>query len=360
MHCFLSCKYKNNALFIRLLGYGNSGRMCKKITFIGLNGSGRSSYIPVMAQSLSRGFRLFNGQMLNVGSTTLEQAVQLRVEYQRMKKGKWPLGTLESINYNFYCSLGHDLITEFNIKDYRGGLLDTCDEDEIEEQEDLFYSFENSDAILFFIGADDVRNAQKNDDIRIAKIDYLLVIYEHLLWKGIIESKTPIMVVISKSDLLSDIEKKQAKDFVLSALHPLFGPGSNLMAAIVMINLGRKLKRNEQCEMEGELFINPTQGNIYVPFLFSLFCIISNMLKDNLGKLKSVQLSDSIVEGEIRPQMSENLFVNFFLSKEYNNYESNKEIVSEKNILGILSGTISKIKSILLSEVDVYINGVKQ
>lgn len=140
----------------------------------------------------------------------------------------------------------------------------------------------------------------------------------------------------------------------------MFGPGSNLMAAIVMINLGRKLKRNEQCEMEGELFINPTQGNIYVPFLFSLFCIISNMLKDNLGKLKSVQLSDSIVEGEIRPQMSENLFVNFFLSKEYNNYESNKEIVSEKNILGILSGTISKIKSILLSEVDVYINGVKQ
>ena len=153
-------------------------------------------------------------------------------------------------------SYGHDLITEFNIKDYRGGLLDTCDEDEIEEQEDLFYSFENSDAILFFIGADDVRNAQKNDDIRIAKIDYLLVIYEHLLWKGIIESKTPIMVVISKSDLLSDIEKKQAKDFVLSVLHPLFGPGSNLMAAIVMINLGRKLKRNEQCEMEGELFIN--------------------------------------------------------------------------------------------------------
>ena len=85
------------------------------------------------------------------------------------------------------------------------------------------------------------------------------------------------------------------------------------------------------------------------------------MLKDNLGKLKSVQLSDSIqVEGEIRPQISENLFVNFFLGKEYNKYESNKEIVSEKNILRILSGTISKIKSVLLSEADVYINGVKQ
>lgn len=333
--------------------------MSKKITLIGLSGSGRSSYIPVMAQSLSRGFRLFEGQMLNVGSTTLEQAVQLRVEYQRMKKGKWPLGTLESINYNFYCSLGHDLITEFNIKDYRGGIL-SCDDDEIEEQEDLFYSFENSDAILFFIGADDVRNALKDDDIRIAKIDYLLVIYEHLLCKGIIESKTPIMVVISKSDLLSDIEKKQAKDFVLSALHPLFGTGSNLMAAIVMINLGRKLKKNEQCEMEGELFVNPTQGNIYVPFLFSLFCIISNMLKDNLGKLKSVQLSDSTVEGEIRSKIIENLFINFFSSREYNNYESNKEIDSEKKILRILFGTISKIKYVLLSEADVYINGVKQ
>ena len=180
-----------------------------KITFYGLGGSGKSCYTFAMAQALSQGIRFADGQILTVRCPIPMQMTKLHRAYQQMKNGQWPNGNVESVKYNFNCRLALSKIMDFGINDYRGGLLDTCDEEEIEEQEELFSSFEDSDVLLFFIGADIVKQALNGDDEMQAKLDFMGILYENFLDRTN-DSKTPIMVVISKSDLLSEDEKRKA------------------------------------------------------------------------------------------------------------------------------------------------------
>lgn len=334
----------------------------EKITFYGLSGSGKSCYTFAMAQALSQGIRFNDGQILTVRCPIPMQMARLRKAYQQMRNGQWPDGTIDSISYNFNCRLALSKIMDFGIMDYRGGILDSCDEDEIDEQDELFSSFEDSDVLLFFIGADIIKLALNGDDEQQARLDFMGILYENFLDRTN-DSKTPIMIVISKSDLLSEAEKKQAKNLVLSALQSMFGSGTNLTAAITMVTLGRNLK-NEFGELEGELIIGPTQGNIHIPILYSLFCVISNRIEESVGKLNSAQLSYASAKNAMNQEMSRSAFARFFSSNESSIRnrinESNRAIGSEKEILNKLSETISKIKPLLLSGADVYINGIKQ
>lgn len=334
----------------------------KKITFYGLGGSGKSCYTFAMAQALSQGIRFPDGQILTVICPIPMQMVKLHRSYQQMKNGLWPAGNVESVKYNFNCRLALNKIMDFGINDYRGGLLDTYDEDEIEEQEELFRSFEDSEVLLFFIGADTIKQALDGDDEQQAKLDFMGILYENFLDRTN-DSKTPIMIVISKSDLLSDDEKIKAKDLVLNALQSMFGIGTNLTAAITMVTLGRNLK-NYQGELEGELIIGPTQGNIHIPILYSLFCVISNRIEESIGKLNFAQQSYVLAKNAMSQEMNRSAFARFFSSNEKNIRnrinESNQAIDSEKEVLNKLSETISKIKPLLLSGADVYINGIKQ
>lgn len=334
----------------------------EKITFYGLSGSGKSCYTFAMAQALSQGIRFSDGQILTVRCPFPMQMVKLHKAYQQMKNGQWPAGNVESVKYNFNCRLALGKIMDFGINDYRGGLLDTCDEDEIEEQEELFRSFEDSEVLLFFIGADTIKQALNGDDEQQAKLDFMGILYENFLDRTN-DSRTPIMIVISKSDLLSEVEKIQAKKLVLEALQSMFGTGTNLTAAITMVTLGRNLK-NDQGELEGELIIGPTQGNIHIPILYSLFCVISNRIEESIGKLNSAQQSYASAKNAMNQEMNRSAFARFFSSNEKNIRnrinESNRAIGSEKEVLDKLSVTISKIKPLLLSGADVYINGIKQ
>lgn len=97
------------------------------------------------------------------------------------------------------------------------------------------------------------------------------------------------MIVISKSDLLSDVEKYRQKigfrGFAVDVWHWNKFDGSN--------NNGyfRQKLENDQGELEGELIIGPTQGNIHIPILYSLFCVVSNRIEESIGKLNSAQQS---------------------------------------------------------------------
>lgn len=183
-----------------------------KITFYGLSGSGKSCYTFAMAQALSQGIRFSDGQILTVRCPFPMQMVKLHKAYQQMKNGQWPAGNVESVKYNFNCRLALSKIMDFGINDYRGGLLDTCDEDEIDEQEELFHSFEDSEVLLFFIGADTIKQALNGDDEQQAKLDFMGILYENFLDRTN-DSRTPIMIVISKSDLLSEVEKYRQRNW---------------------------------------------------------------------------------------------------------------------------------------------------
>jgi len=334
----------------------------EKITFYGLGGSGKSCYTFAMAQALSQGIRFNDGQILTVRCPIPMQMAKLHKAYQQLKNGQWPAGNIESVNYNFNCRLALSKIMDFGIKDYRGGLLDTCDEDEMDEQDELFSSFEDSDVLLFFIGADTIKKALDGDDEQQAKLDFMGILYENFLDRTQ-DAKTPIMIVISKSDMLTEAEKVQAKALVLDALQSMFGVGTNLTAAITMVTLGKNLK-NDQGELEGELIIGPTQGNIHVPIIYSLFCVISNRIERSIGKINSAQQSYNNAKKDMTHEMNRSAFARFFSNNETtirNRIEqSSNTIGSEKEVLGKLNETISRLKPLLLNGADVYINGKKQ
>ena len=334
----------------------------EKISFYGLSGSGKSCYTFAMAQALSQGIRFTDGQILTVRCPIPMQMAKLHKAYQQMINGLWPAGNVESVDYNFNCRLALSKLMDFGLKDYRGGLLDTCDEDEMDEQDELFSSFEDANVLLFFIGADAIKLAMNGDYNQQAKLDFMGTLYESFLDRTG-DAKTPIMIVISKSDLLSGSEKENAKEFVFRTLQSMFGAGTELTSAITMVTLGKNLS-NYQGELEGELIIGPTQGNIHIPIVYSLFCVISNKIEESIGKLTSAQNSYSSAQNDLANEMKRSSFARFFSSNETKIRnritESNKAIGKEKDVLNKLTETLSKLKPLLLSGADVYINGIKQ
>lgn len=333
----------------------------EKISLYGLSGSGKSCYIFAMAQALSQGIRFSDGQILTVRCPEPRQMAQLHKAYQQLENGIWPAGNIESVDYRFNCRLALAKQMDFDIKDYRGGLLNSDDDDE-GEQNKLFDSFTGSNVLLFFIGADKIKEALGGDHISVADIDFMNILYERYLDDSH-DAKTPVMLVITKSDLLSDSEKDRAKSFIMNMFQSMFGTGTNLTSAITMVTLGRNLS-NVSGELEGELIIGPTAGNIQIPILYSLFCVISERIEQSTGQLVSAQDSYSSAQSALKKELNRSAFARFFDSNEQ---VIRKKISTADNIIGLekekllkLSETLSRIKPILLNGADLYINGVKQ
>lgn len=333
----------------------------EKVTLYGLGGAGKSCYIYAMAQALSQGIKFSDRRILTV-RCAFPQINKLNEAYKKMRNGEWPVGTGERVEYNFNCRLATEKIMEFSIEDYRGGLLNTCDKDDEEEQEKLIKSFAGSSVLLFFIGADTIKQALNGDFEQQANLNVMGTLHDDYL-KRTNDSRTPIMIVISKSDMLSESEKIEAKKLVLTAFQYMFGAETNLTAAITMVTLGKGLKNNGG-EMEGTLIIGPTAGNLHIPILYSLFSVISNRIESSIGRLTSAQQSYTSAQSALSHELSRSSIARFFSNNESSIRQRitqcNSAIDSEKELLNELSKILSEIKPLILNGADVYINGVKQ
>lgn len=330
----------------------------------GLSGSGKSCYIFGMAKAMSQGVQLKDGKFLTVRCPEPRQVVKLNKAYSMMSNGKWPVGNDLSVDYSFNCRLAlTEKLMDFIITDYRGGLLNTDDEDDLDEQLRLFNSFDGSNVLMFFIGADMVKAAMTGRDFESeSNLDFMNTLYENYL--GVSHNaKTPIMIVITKSDLLSESEKKIAKDYVYNLFKAFFSAGTNLTAAITMVTLGRNLS-NYEGELEGELRIGPTEGNIQIPILYTLFCVISDEIEKSIGAIQSAQGTYNSAQGALRHEMQRSAIARFFDSNEMSIKaqisSANNVMETEKEKLSKLTSVLTSIKPLLLSGADMYINGVKQ
>ena len=70
----------------------------------------------------------------------------------------------------------------------------------------------------------------------------------------------------------------------------MFGVGTQITAAITAVTLGRNLS-NDNGELEGELIIGPTSGNIHIPILYSLYCVMAKKLEEATSNLRSAESS---------------------------------------------------------------------
>lgn len=333
-----------------------------KISFYGLSRSGKSCYIFAMAQALSQGIRFPDGQILTVKTPDPRQMLKLFKAYETMKNGLWPAGNIETHNYNFNVRKALENLMSFELSDFRGGLLDTMDDDELAEQQKLFDSYRGSSVLLFFLGADTIKAAMQGDFEANFKIEYLNTLYGNYL-DSAKDTKTPVMIVITKSDMLSDAEIRTAKDFVKIKMQEMFGAGTQIIAAITAVTLGKNLS-NDCGELEGELIIGPTAGNIHIPVLFSLYCVMAKQLDKATSNLSDAQQSYRSAQHALSQELQRNAFVRFFddneasIRRKINN--ANQLISSEKEKMARIGATMAMIKEYLLAGAEIYFNGVKQ
>lgn len=336
--------------------------MTDKISFYGLSGSGKSCYIFAMSQALSQGVPFNDGELLTVITPDPRQMLKLYKAYEKMVNGQWPAGNVESVNYNFNIRKALDLLMSLEITDFRGGLLDSVDDDDQEEQEKLFNSYKGSSVLLFFVGADKVKAAMNGDPSARFNIQYLNTLYEQYLGFSSNARNTPVMVVLSKSDMLTSSEISAAIKFLKDQMAGMFGQGTGITAGITAVTLGENLT-NDGGELEGVLDITPTAGNLNIPVLFSLFYVMGQKIESTIGNIQSNESALGSSKRELSKELNRNSFLRFFVNNESSirsriNSQSNA-ISRDKELLIKLNSTMNGIKQYLLRGAEIYVNGIR-
>lgn len=334
--------------------------MADKISFYGLSGSGKSCFIFAMSQALSQGIQFRDGELMTVITPDPRQMLKLYKAYERMVNGYWPQGTDVSVTYNFNVRKALELMMSVDITDYRGGLLDSIEEDDEEEQTKLFKSYNESSALLFFFGADKVKAAMNGDMSARFNFQHFNALYENYLTSSSNGKYTPVMVVLSKADMLTEVEKAQAFTFIKDQMRQLFGKGTNRTVGLTAVSLGRNLT-NDNGELEGELDIRATSGNLSIPILFSLFHLMAKRIESTIGQIQTSESDLRSSKYALSHELSRNAFVRFFDNNESSIRAQinrhNAAIGAEKELLNQLNTSMAAIKTYLLSGAEIYING---
>lgn len=334
--------------------------MSDKISIYGLSGSGKSCFIFAMSQALSQGIELSNGELMTVITPDPRQMVRLYKAYEKMTNGFWPAGNTQSMTYNFNVRKALEKLLDIEITDYRGGLLDSDDDDEQEEQAELYQTLNESNTLLFFFGADTIKKAMNGDIHARFNFQYFNTLYDNYLGSSPKARKTPVLLVITKADLMTSDELKQAKTFVKEQMMQFFGRGTNLTVGITAVSLGKNLT-NYKGELEGDLDIRATAGNLSIPVLFALYNLMAEKIENTIGCIASAQDNLSSANRALGNELTRSALARFFDNNEKNIRSkiasSTNTLAAKKDQLMKLENSMAAIKSYLLSGADIYING---
>lgn len=334
----------------------------QKISFLGLSGSGKTCYIYAMSHAMMEGIRFADNSILDVNCTKTYQMVKLHKQYVNMTNGHWPESSVETTEYDYASHLKLKKLMDFQLQDYRGGLLDTSDEDEISEQDELLDSFVDSSTLLFFVGADTVMDAMNGDFEEDFKLNLLNQLFRTFREKTH-EASIPVMVIVSKSDMIPDAKRVSVMEYVKQKLQGLFGAGTGLTVAITAVTLGKNLS-NDCGELEGELIVRPTAGNIHIPIIFSLYSVVANRIEKITGKISSAEEEWEKSKQDLQRENNRSALARFFNSNEKTIKRrissASGVIEAEKANLLLCADTLEKMKDLLMAGAELYVDGVRQ
>ncbi|GHV04851.1 hypothetical protein FACS189416_3750 [Bacteroidia bacterium] len=334
----------------------------KQINIFGLSRSGKSCYIYAMAKAMSAGIS-YDGTILTIRTPIVSQQLMLNRKYNIMaEEGQWPPGTVESTQFRFNCRIGMENVMPFEIQDYRGGILDSENEDDIEEQNKLFESFKSSSAIVVFISAEVVKGALNKDNKCYDKIDFINTLFENYLDKTR-NTLVPVTIVISMSDIFINDELERGTALIKQKLQSLFGKDTNLSVALTSVTLGKNLT-NKDGKIGGELHIGSTYGNIHMPILFTLYCLISDRLYEIRNGISDLKETSRNHNSNLQEELNRNSFIRLFSNKEQeirSSMSRNSDRISEEEKLATkLENQLKLVISSFNSEVEIYQNGIQQ
>lgn len=337
--------------------------MASKISIYGLSGSGKSCYIYAMTKALSKGVKFDNGKVMTMVNSDLKQVNLLNQRFKMMVDGVWPPGTSETSVFTYRNSIAFKLIANISIRDYRGGIFSSIEEDDMNEIEDLYKSFKDSGSLAFFIGVDKVMRAMKGDVDAFNDLGMMHNLYAKYL-ETYPNDTTPIIFVLTKADLASPEELEACKNFVRDNYAAFFGAGTGLTVGLTAVTLGRNLGCGADNELIGELRVGPSEGNIQIPILFTIFGIYSKRIAEELERNASLKVA---LEGHL-DTFAKKEKQGFFSKLWYGGTSGVKKQIeacqdsiskSDGDLL-LMADCIDLIKSKLRDGVEIYIDGELQ
>lgn len=261
------------------------------ITFLGLKGAGKTCYLYMASNVLSRGLKIDQHTISARATDYQEQAYLDRGVKEMIAYRNWPDNSIETSTYSFDFKIDGVDVLPFTIYDYKGGILNAIEQEEdVDSATEIFDTFTNSACVVILIDGDTIMNALK-PEVRAREINENIMEEEERLTpyavKTIAETdinyieslvqesrrrqkiNIPILLTITKSDIFSDEELVEAESLLKNLLPSLFSNGNNMIVGITNISLGKNLS-NEKGKLKGQL-CNGIETNLHIPILFAIF-----------------------------------------------------------------------------------------
>lgn len=260
------------------------------ISLLGLSGSGKTCYLYTATHILAKGIKV-NGHTISATSRNRQQAIRLNRGIEQMADGIWPEGSINTMTYPFELKIDGKSVLSFTIYDYRGGMLNGLNDDDQDDVEELFDTFEESSCIVILVDGDTIMQAldpsllspshrQKTSFVAQLKARNELNYIEPLVKEcnQRMNKNVPILLTITKSDIFYPEELEEGKKLLMELLPSVFSIRNDMIAGITAVTLGENLQ-NEEGKLSGTLSLN-TEGNVHLPILFALFQEIDEIGED--------------------------------------------------------------------------------
>lgn len=246
------------------------------ICFLGLSGSGKTTYLYSMSNLLKLGVSI-QANSIVMNSSSLQQGNFLNNGFLKLLDMSWPPGSNQTNEYTFNFSIDGEEIDTLTMYDFPGGMLKTGSSSDLDK---LFEKFEASESIIILVDGVTIKNlSSENNSLKVNAVNDIN--YIELLIKNYYRKMRyipPILLTITKRDIFTPKELSEGKNLLKKYLPTLFGTNSNIVVGITTVTLGKNLK-NTQGILSGTLFIND-KGDIHIPILFAILMGI-NLIIDN-------------------------------------------------------------------------------
>lgn len=263
----------------------------------GVTSSGKTCFLYAMAQVLGRGVR-YGDNLVQIIATRARQQMKLNDGFMKMAAKRWPESSDKTDSFFFKVSMqcnGYfdEVIDSLEIQDYRGGLLQSTQELDEQEFNDLMDSFRGSSAIIFIVDGKTLIDALDEDDKDVSHRGQTNVLSQFqaqsqvrfvenifMEYKLVENELPPILIAVSKGDIFaSDYERENAKRFLKESLPSIFSVGSKLTVGITIMSLGEKLGKDANGGLTGFLKLS-TDYNIHVPAIFGIYADLCYRYED--------------------------------------------------------------------------------
>lgn len=265
-----------------------------KICFLGLSGSGKTCYLYAASHVLTEGIRTLEGSV-SILCTSVNRNILLNEGIEDMDNGDqavWPRGSDQTREFPYELYINGIKRTQFEIYDYRGGALYDDSDIAQDEREELYETFKESSCIVVFIDAytlmkafslknqEDESDAYRKGDLKAEsvirannRLNHLKLIMSEA--RQYLQQEVPILLTITKKDILSDDELNLAMEKLKINMTTLFSQANPNPVGMTAVSLGTNLGAGEFNEdmkkkLTGCLHLDVSQ-NIHIPILFPLF-----------------------------------------------------------------------------------------